>query len=103
MSMLPQTAFPVLLFFLFAAAPLEQTSATTALWTAPAILISSLMIAWAAESAQYFVAQGFALAHLPPELVSFHHGDYDVVDVARLRAWVVDHAGAGDSAGPAAR
>ena len=64
MSMLPQTAFPVLLFFLFAAAPLEQTSATTVLWTAPAILLSSLMIAWAAESAQYFVAQGFALAML---------------------------------------
>ncbi len=34
------------------------------LWTAPAILLSALMIAWAAESAQYFVAQGFALAML---------------------------------------
>jgi cation:H+ antiporter len=53
----------VLSFFLFAA-PLQETSATTVLWTAPAILISALLIAWAAESAQYFVAQGFALAIL---------------------------------------
>lgn len=34
------------------------------LWAAPAILVAALMIAWAAESAQYFVAQGFALAIL---------------------------------------
>lgn len=64
MGMLPKAAVPVFLYFLFAAAPLEHTSATTVLWTAPAILISALMIAWAAESAQYFVAQGFALAML---------------------------------------
>jgi len=46
------------------AAPLQQHSAATVLWTAPAILISALMIAWAAEASQYFVAQGFALAIL---------------------------------------
>jgi cation:H+ antiporter len=64
MGMLPKAAVPVFLYFLFAAAPLQHTSATTVLWTAPAILLSSLMIAWGAESAQYFVAQGFALAML---------------------------------------
>ena len=34
------------------------------MWAGPAILVSALMIAWAAESAQYFIAQGFALAIL---------------------------------------
>ena len=64
MGVLPQAVYPLFLFFLFVAAPLKETSATTVLWTAPAILLSALMIAWAAESAQYFVAQGFALAML---------------------------------------
>jgi len=64
MGVLPQAVYPLFLFFLFAAAPLKETSASTVLWTAPAILFSALMIAWAAESAQYFVAQGFALAML---------------------------------------
>jgi cation:H+ antiporter len=39
-------------------------SAWSILWTAPAILLASLMIAWAAESAQFFMAQGFALVIL---------------------------------------
>jgi len=52
--------FPFLLF----AAPLREASPSTALWAAPAILIASLMIAWAAESSQFFIAQGFALAIL---------------------------------------
>ena len=64
MGVLPQAVFPLFLSFLFVAAPLKETSATTVLWTAPAILLSAMMIAWAAESAQYFVAQGFALAML---------------------------------------
>jgi len=34
------------------------------LWTTPSIIIASLLIAWGAESAQFFVAQGFALAIL---------------------------------------
>lgn len=54
--------FPLLL--LVAAVPLRESGASSILWTAPAILISSLMIAWAAESAQFFMAQGFALAIL---------------------------------------
>jgi len=59
-----QAVYPFFLTFLIIAAPLRETSAKTVLWTAPAILLSALMIAWAAESAQYFVAQGFALAML---------------------------------------
>jgi cation:H+ antiporter len=53
---------PVLL--LFAVVPLSASSPWTVLWTAPAILISSVLIAWGAESAQFFIAQGFALAIL---------------------------------------
>jgi Ca2+/Na+ antiporter len=46
------------------AAPLERTSPGTALWATPAILLAAMLIAWAAESAQFFIAQGFALAIL---------------------------------------
>ena len=45
-------------------APLQATGPAAVFWTAPAILLSAILIAWAAESAQYFVAQGFALAIL---------------------------------------
>ena len=40
------------------------SSALNALWTFPSILISSLMIAWATESAQFFLSQGLSLAIL---------------------------------------
>src|SRR5437016_4318990 len=63
MGLLQQPVYPIL-FLLFAAAPIRETSSTTILWAAPAILISAMMIAWAAESSQYFIAQGFALAIL---------------------------------------
>lgn len=56
-------AIPVFALFLVVA-PLEQTSPGTALWAAPAILLAAMLIAWAAESAQFFIAQGFALAIL---------------------------------------
>src|SRR4051794_37818818 len=46
------------------AVPLHQSSPIAALWTTPAILVASLLITWGAESAQFFVAQGFALAIL---------------------------------------
>jgi len=36
----------------------------TALWAGPSILLAAMLIAWAAESAQFFIAQGFALAIL---------------------------------------
>ena len=49
---------------LLAAVPLHEVPASTALWAAPAILLAAMLIAWAAESAQFFVAQGFALAIL---------------------------------------
>lgn len=44
--------------------PLEQTAPGAALWATPAILLAAMLIAWAAESAQFFIAQGFALAIL---------------------------------------
>jgi Ca2+/Na+ antiporter len=51
--------------FLFAAAPtIREASPQTILWAAPSILIAAMVIAWAAESAQFFIAQGFALAIL---------------------------------------
>jgi cation:H+ antiporter len=55
---------PIFFLFLFFAGPIRQTGPSAILWTAPAIVVSALMIAWAAESAQFFMAQGFALAIL---------------------------------------
>ena len=55
---------PFCALLLLAAAPLKEVEPVTALWTAPAILVAALLIAWAAESAQFFIAQGFALAIL---------------------------------------
>jgi len=49
---------------LLLAVPLSEETPWSALWTLPAILLASMMIAWAAESAQFFLAQGFALAIL---------------------------------------
>ena len=55
---------PAFLLLLFAAPGIQESGPASILWTAPAILASALMIAWAAESAQFFIAQGFALAIL---------------------------------------
>jgi cation:H+ antiporter len=63
MGLLPFPSAHPFLFLLFVE-PLREASPSTALWAAPAILIASLMIAWAAESSQFFIAQGFALAIL---------------------------------------
>jgi cation:H+ antiporter len=49
---------------LLVAVPLSHSSPFAALWTAPCILLASILIAWGAEAAQFFVAQGFALAIL---------------------------------------
>jgi cation:H+ antiporter len=46
------------------AVPLSAYSPWAALWTTPCILLASLLITWGAEAAQFFVAQGFALAIL---------------------------------------
>ncbi|HEX4166189.1 MAG TPA: hypothetical protein VHZ55_12015 [Bryobacteraceae bacterium] len=52
------------LSFLFVAGPVAHGGPWAALWTTPCILVASVLITWGAESAQYFVAQGFALAIL---------------------------------------
>jgi cation:H+ antiporter len=49
---------------LLAIEPIRAVSPAAALWTTPCILIASVLIAWGAEAAQFFVAQGFALAIL---------------------------------------
>lgn len=43
---------------------LIKTSTLSGLWTFPTIIVSSLLIAWAAESAQFFISQGLSLAIL---------------------------------------
>ncbi len=43
---------------------LAPASPFTVLWAGPALLASSLMIAWGAEATQFFLAQGIALAVL---------------------------------------
>ncbi len=57
-------AGPVCALLLLSAAPIKELGPWAVLWTAPAILLAAMLIAWAAESAQFFVAQGFALAIL---------------------------------------
>jgi Ca2+/Na+ antiporter len=65
MALLPnRNVYPVFFLLLFFATPIHPSSQSTILWAAPAILASALMFAWAAESAQFFMAQGFALAIL---------------------------------------
>jgi cation:H+ antiporter len=64
MSVLNRRASPYFLLLLFFAVPLEHVAPGTVLIAAPAILFASVIIAWAAESAQFFIAQGFALAIL---------------------------------------
>ena len=59
-----QVAPPVFGLLLFASMEIMPMKPTAALWAAPAILLAAMLIAWAAESAQYFIAQGFALAIL---------------------------------------
>jgi cation:H+ antiporter len=52
-------------FLFLAVAPgINERSPQTILWAAPGILLASMLIAWAAESAQFFIAQGVALAIL---------------------------------------
>jgi len=43
---------------------IPKSSAWSALWTFPSILISSFVIAWGAEAAQFLMSQGLALAIL---------------------------------------
>jgi cation:H+ antiporter len=48
----------------FAAAMILKSSAISALWTFPSILLSAFIIAWGAEAAQFLISQGLALAIL---------------------------------------
>ena len=58
-------AIPLGAVFLFAAVTtIPETSPLTILWAGPAIMVAAMIIAWATESAQFFIAQGFALAIL---------------------------------------
>src|SRR5919109_418776 len=43
---------------------IPEVDPSSIFWTAPSILLAAMLIAWAAESAQFFIAQGFALAIL---------------------------------------
>src|SRR5437764_8152705 len=59
-----QVIAPVCALLLISAGSLPEEGPLALVWTAAAILISAMLIAWAAESAQYFMAQGVALAIL---------------------------------------
>ncbi len=59
----PKFTLPLVLLLL-SSAPVAADNPLSILWTGPAILVASVMIAWGAESAQFFMAQGFALVIL---------------------------------------
>lgn len=63
-SVKEQAIAPVCALLLLTVAPIRELNPSAVLWTAPAILFAAMFIAWAAESAQFFIAQGFALAIL---------------------------------------
>jgi len=52
------------LFLVASSTVIPTADPSSILWTAPSIIIAAMLIAWAAESAQFFIAQGFALAIL---------------------------------------
>lgn len=60
----PLPQWSVAFALLLVAEPIAKSSPWAALWTTPCILFASIVITWGAESAQFFVAQGFALAIL---------------------------------------
>ena len=64
MGLLTPRKPPSFFLLLLLAVPLAEVPPSTVLWAGPAILLSAIAIAWAAESAQFFIAQGFALAIL---------------------------------------
>ncbi|HEX6894827.1 MAG TPA: hypothetical protein VF146_06120 [Bryobacteraceae bacterium] len=61
---MPKAIWFGLLLAVAAETSIQVRSPATILWTAPSILFAAMSIAWAAESAQFFIAQGFALAIL---------------------------------------
>src|SRR5512140_1515338 len=64
MGLLTPRKAPPFFLLLLLAVPLAEVHPATVLWAGPAILVAAIAIAWAAESAQFFIAQGFALAIL---------------------------------------
>ncbi len=60
------TSAPLIVLFLLLAGAetMREVSPGVLFWAAPCLLLSALLIAWGAESAQFFIAQGFALAIL---------------------------------------
>src|SRR5262249_23492909 len=60
----PRVGAPVFALLLLAALPIREVGPGSVFWTAPSILVAAMLIAWAAESAQFFIAQGVALAIL---------------------------------------
>jgi cation:H+ antiporter len=64
MGLLTPRKAPAPFLLLLLVVPLMEARPSTVLWAGPAILVSAIAIAWAAESAQFFIAQGFALAIL---------------------------------------
>src|SRR5438128_11207685 len=60
----PQVGVPIFALLFLAALPIQEVGPWSVLWATPAILLAAMLIAWAAESAQFFIAQGFALAVL---------------------------------------
>jgi cation:H+ antiporter len=59
-----RVALPVCALLVLSTTVIPPAAPWSVLWTAPAMLAAAVLIAWAAESAQFFVAQGFALAIL---------------------------------------
>ena len=59
-----RVAAPVCALLLLSAGTIPEVNPSSLFWTAPSILAAAMLIAWAAESAQFFIAQGFALAIL---------------------------------------
>src|SRR6476620_5274176 len=59
-----QAIAPVCALLVLSVGTIPEADPWSVLWTAPSILIAAMLIAWAAESAQFFIAQGFALAIL---------------------------------------
>ena len=59
-----QAAAPVCALLILSAGAIPMAGPGSLLWAGPGILAAAMLIAWAAESAQFFMAQGFALAIL---------------------------------------
>jgi cation:H+ antiporter len=59
-----RAAVPVCALILLSAGTIPEVDPSSVLWTTPSLLAAAMLIAWAGESAQFFIAQGFALAIL---------------------------------------